>query len=491
MKQNNKEIELSILSQTHQLRKSQERILELNNVVNDIYIKNNNHKNKLEELDEMIEKLFEGIGIDRDNLDLDNVKPLIEISKEEKECIKNSLPTFKTLDFITFQNYDDYVKSVDKYLKDNEIDTTKDPIMQMLSTDEIKGVLKEYNEKYGNIPWDKYDYSVIGLAVFVAFLVDLFIVSIPKDMKWHNEPNSIAQKLGIGSKNENGNFKYNGSPVTKFLREESNKITNAGKDDGIYRFLKDAQKKLEVFASVPYDKSRNGENLKIDGLRPSMHRLMSLGHDPVLCLVFGVMDFMRGSMTMVDKNGIVNVVQTGEKNFNVFEAFIKTVAHILSDVTTPAGIQPPFFSLLQTIKLDTNLTLGKNGQTVNVNDIVRFMYSNGYDLRHFATMSIVPFVIEFIIRNYYNLNNFQSLYVKEKDVFHKYKLNSMITLAHTMSASTNFIKFWLQGINPLALNYSEFLTVIKSFICMYKSRDKKYDYIDAEILKNWENLIRY
>lgn len=489
MRKNNKEIELAVLSQTHQLRKSQERILELNNIIKDIDKKNNNHKNNLEDLDEMIEQLFEEIGIDRHNLDLDNVKPLIELSKEEKECIKNNLPTFKTLDFITFKDYDDYVKSVDRYLKDNEIDTTKDPIMQMLTTDEIKGVLKEYNEKYGNIPWDKYDYSVIGLAVFVASLVDLLVASIPKDMKWHNEPNNIAQKLGIGTKGENGKFEYNGSSVTKLLMEESNKITNAGKDDGIYKFLKDIQKKLETFAAVPYDKSRNGENLKIGGLRPSMHRIMSLGHDPILCLVFGVMDFMMGSMTIVDKNGVVNVVQTGEKNFNAFEAFIKTIAHILSDVTTPAGIQPPFFSLLQTIKLDTNLILKKDGEMVSTTDIVRFMYSNGYDLRHFVTMSIVPFIIEFIIRNYYNLNNFQSLYVKEKDVFHEYKLNGMLALAHTMAASTNFIKFWLYGMNPLALNYSEFLMVIKSFISMYKSRDKKYDYIDNEILKNWVSLI--
>ena len=45
----------------------------------------------------------------------------------------------------------------------------------------------------------------------------------------------------------------------------------------------------------------------MDGLSPKIHRLMSLGHDPVLAFVFGTMDVMSGTGTYVDTSTATGV----------------------------------------------------------------------------------------------------------------------------------------------------------------------------------------
>lgn len=41
----------------------------------------------------------------------------------------------------------------------------------------------------------------------------------------------------------------------------------------------------------------------MEGLSAYYHRLLELGHDPVLGFVFGVADILNGTMTTIDKNG--------------------------------------------------------------------------------------------------------------------------------------------------------------------------------------------
>jgi hypothetical protein len=215
---------------------------------------------------------------------------------------------------------------------------------------------------------------------------------------------------------------------------------------------------------------------------------MSPGHDPILGFIFGVIDILRGTMTVIDKNGILHVVKTGEGTFNLIEAFIKVFAHLLSDIFTKAGVQPPFFSLLQLLSGKSPFILRENGEKVSYTNVVRFMYKHGYDLRHFATMGIVPLTFELVVGTYYNLANFDAIYGGYKNPNHKYKLTSMLTIAHSLCMSGNILKMWMYGWNPLAFNYGEFLMLVKSFFSLYKSKIEKEDFIEKSLLKNWETI---
>ena len=89
----------------------------------------------------------------------------------------------------------------------------------------------------------------------------------------------------------------------------------------------DADKKKRLYASAfAYIRSQTGMNKKefaeylgskvsfdaqdnrhtteyVEGLSAYYHRMLSLGHDPLLGFVFGVYDIMHGTMTTIDKNG--------------------------------------------------------------------------------------------------------------------------------------------------------------------------------------------
>ena len=92
----------------------------------------------------------------------------------------------------------------------------------------------------------------------------------------------------------------------------------------------------EKWAKVPYDIV----SPKL-GLTPNVHRLASLGHDPLLGLVFGVRDIISGSCTFIDKSGAWRVIDhpNHEGTRNPLEALVKVVVHGFSDVFTVQG--PP------------------------------------------------------------------------------------------------------------------------------------------------------
>ena len=66
---------------------------------------------------------------------------------------------------------------------------------------------------------------------------------------------------------------------------------------------------LEELAKVPYDalNYNNKGNVIVEeiveGLSPMFHHQVSLGHDPILGFIFGVLDMLRGTVTTLDFKG--------------------------------------------------------------------------------------------------------------------------------------------------------------------------------------------
>ena len=57
-------------------------------------------------------------------------------------------------------------------------------------------------------------------------------------------------------------------------------------------------------SKVPYDAQDNrNTTIHVEELSAYYHRLLSLGHDPLLGLIFGVADILTGRMTTIDKTG--------------------------------------------------------------------------------------------------------------------------------------------------------------------------------------------
>jgi hypothetical protein len=233
-----------------------------------------------------------------------------------------------------------------------------------------------------------------------------------------------------------------GSPMTRWIRQNSRSLLD--------HYLRD----LERAAKVPYDLT---VGKAVDGLSPKVHRLMSLGHAHILAFIFGVMDVMSGTGTYIDKHGDLRRIATSMSPEALIAAFLKVFLHLLSDVFTSAGIQPPFFTLLQLAKTKSPFVLGPSGETVTWTNVARYMYTHGYDLRHFATMGIVPASIEMIVRGWWLCRSFES---GGKVAPTKAKLTSMLMVTHLIATSGNLLKSGvIFGMNPLALNWAQLLAL--------------------------------
>lgn len=364
-----------------------------------------------------------------------------------------------------------YSREVEKYVKEHGIDIDTDPLVQLLSADRAATICRRFDQDFGPTPWDRWDVAAVGITVVAGALLDYFLVATP----------------GAAFKGE----PQRGSPVTAWLKEQSEKLAPIKSGDDFSRnafqeWAAGLTKKAEKWAKVPYDVV----SPKLD-LTPNTHRLAAIGHDPVLGIVFGAKDILCHTCTFIDSKGAWRVIPgPAYAERGVLEALATVVIHGFSDAFTSKGLPPPFLSALQTLNVDSGFALREGGDTVSVPNLIRYMYSNGYDLRHFATMAVVPAVAELFIRIYHFLRTREPAEGLGKDgIRGRLKLSQMLALTHGLLASGNLVKTALYGWNPTALNMAEFLALGKQMISLVKLSSERDALIQEELAKGWEALL--
>jgi hypothetical protein len=219
---------------------------------------------------------------------------------------------------------------------------------------------------------------------------------------------------------------------------------------------------LEKIAKVTYDAQDNrNTTIYVDTLSSYFHRYIQPGHDPLLGFIFGVADMLRGTMTTIDYKGhfVVQLMEnySDRKATNLFEAIAKVFLHMLSDVNTPAGLPVPFMALFN------KLQFGSIGEEkLNVSELVKSMYGQGYDFRHFCAMSIPVMVIEVVVRVSYFIKRLAEGYSFAEAIpvglshEKKPKLGTMLFIAHSASTAINAGKVIFTK-NPLNINYPQWM----------------------------------
>lgn len=364
-----------------------------------------------------------------------------------------------------------YSREVEKYVEDHGIDIDTDPLVQLLPVDRAATICHRFERDFGPTPWDRWDVATVGATVVVGALLDYFLVATP----------------GAAFKGE----PQRGSPVTAWLKEHSRKLAPIKSSDEFSRnafqeWTAGLTTRAEKWAKVPYDVV----SPKLD-LTPNTHRLAAIGHDPVLGLVFGAKDILCHTCTFIDSKGAWRIIPgPAYAERGVLQALATVVVHGLSDVFTAKGLPPPFLSALQTLKVDSGFTLREDGDPVSVSNLIRYMYNNGYDLRHFATMAVVPAVAELVIRIYHFLRTHESAEGLGKGgIRGRLKLSQMLTLTHGLLASGNIVKTALYGWNPTALNMAQFLALGKQMISLVKLSSERNALIQEDLAKGWEALL--
>ena len=297
---------------------------------------------------------------------------------------------------------------------------------------EVKALNQEYNSIH---KLDKYDVSIAVVAGLLGAIVDIVLIGIPE--KGPNGLEAGALSNFIRKKFEE-----------KFNPEEMEKLANS------------------KASKVSFDAQDNRHTTEyVEGLSAYYHRLLSLGHDPLLGFVFGVYDILHGTMTTIDKKGKI-VCQVMEnyadrKETDIVSAIIKQINHFKSDITTSMGVPAPLMGLFNLLQFGS---IGEENQTIA--EIVQGMYYEGFDFIHFCSQSMSTIVIELVVRIGYAVKR-----VKEGNCIKKSipislnrekhpKLGTMLFMAHCEATAINAGKVYFAK-NPMTINYPEWLVFAK------------------------------
>ena len=370
------------------------------------------------------------------------------------------------------EDWIEYTHNVERYIADHGIEVTPDPLAQLLPPHRVAEIRRRFDADFGPAPWDRWDYAVVALAVIVGALTDYLLVATP-----------------------GGSFKgkpQRGSPLTVWMKEQSKRMAPmAGRDDiernALQRCIAKLTTAAEEWAKVPYDVV----SPKL-GLTPNVHRLASLGHDPLLGLVFGIGDIISGTCTFIDKSGTWQVIDNPrhDGSSNPLGALVKVVVHGFSDVFTPHGLPPPFMASFQFISAKSGFTLREGGDTVSVRDVTRYMYANGYDLRHFMTTKISPAIAEVILGAYHGVRaGAANPEPGEPGIPDKLKREQMLALTHGLLAAANILKTALYGWNPMAINLAQFQTLAKRMLSLVKLAAERDRLVQQRLEGSWEALV--
>ena len=308
------------------------------------------------------------------------------------------------------------------------------------------------------------DVVVSVVAGVVASIIDIVLVGTPEIVKVYR-----------------GGENFDGSVLTKLIRK-------AGEDGP----LKDLTEWLSDKCKVPYDVSA----LK-DTVAPNNHRLRNFGHDPLIGLLFAVVDIILGTATVIDDSGHIKII-VRDKDYPEYQKWLAVVyylGHLISDVCTARGLPIPGSILTQ--------FFAKEGDEESLARVVERMYNDGYDLRHLASMStpvavknlIVDAYLYFLSDETVNLvGSIAEREIKEQRVeAHKYRMR---LCSDAVGCSGNVLKFFIPPTcgNITALNLPEWTSLIKNTIyeLSYQLRDKSVEkaILNREIINdNWEKLL--
>ncbi len=304
------------------------------------------------------------------------------------------------------------------------------PIEDLLDKETIARIERLFvHELDLRVKLDKYDVAVAIAAGLVAGAIDFLLVRIPIKHLYE------------------GNFEQVGSPLTAIIR---------GKQ-------MPGQEWLEKIYKASFDAVNLPD--EVSGFGSRTHRMLTFGHDPLFGLIFGTIDIMRGGLSAIDSRGNLFYFKTGITDAvpNPLAALAIEIGHLLSDASTSMGLPPPGWAFTQALQFGS---FGRDGKSVA--DLARFMYSKGYDSRHFMTMATSVAAAEVVSRGYFCMRRYldeeyeelvtaETAYTGHDSISHHVRFIGIATIAHMVACGVNAGKIAVYQGNPLALNYAQWL----------------------------------
>ena len=232
--------------------------------------------------------------------------------------------------------------------------------------------IANFNQRYG---LDRWDYAIAGCCGLFAALLDVLCVRAPL------KPTAAFTQQADGIFNRAVQEAFNKLIPPDLSKKLSDAYTIGAPDASVISDLLGAPAKT---------------------ISPVNHRLRALSHDPVLGLIFGVLDMLRNTCTVVHDANITSYASTkAPVDGTVFQMLGRMFGHLLSDVNAPSangnrgmGLPAPFMGLLRMFE---GIPVGDS----SFGKQIEWMYVRGYDFRQFVATSIPVAIMEVLIRAFY------------------------------------------------------------------------------------------
>ncbi|MGY3878434.1 hypothetical protein ACW5WK_13490 [Aeromonas enteropelogenes] len=294
--------------------------------------------------------------------------------------------------------------------------------------------VKAFNDQYGLDGWD---YAIAGsCGLFAAMLDILFVKAPPKPtVKWEKEVDGV---------------------FNKWVQQAFNKILPPD--------LSEALSKANPTGAPDSSTIADLVGAPPKSINPTNHRLRSLAHDPILGFIFGVMDMLNGTCTIVVNGTIKSFPSTKPATEgSIFQLLGRMLGHLLSDVNAPSangnrgmGLPAPFMGILRMFE---GIPVGDS----NFGKQIEWMYVNGYDFRQFVVTSIPMAIMEVILRAFYAIKQmklydkpFGESLIDTIPLKMNPRFRIMLALAYGTSSSVNAGKVYVTK-NILDANYASWM----------------------------------
>jgi hypothetical protein len=348
--------------------------------------------------------------------------------------------------------WDEIRQSAEANLASRGLDPTQISIDALLKPEDIQRIERRFQGSFRiETHLDRYDVAIMAAAGLVAGLVDFLIVRIPKGMKYL------------------GKYEQAGTPFAELWKA----------------FEVDDNNWLASYCKTGFDQLKGYD-----------HRWKTLGHDPLIGLVVGTIDIMRGGLTGIGKDGhLINLSNMADPVANPFAAFVIEIMHLISDGFTKMGLPAPGWPLLQAFQLGS---FGEKERTIG--ELARGMYFMGYDARHFLTMSASVAAAEVVLRggiiirrkldSQFNEDYEHTAIIANADHIDEHpKFQAMALGAHCVAAAINVGKVACYHGNPLAINYAEWLRFFHAaFAYLNTTLRSPTDVLIGQAYANWQSL---
>jgi len=408
--------------------------------------------------------------------ELESIKQILLKAKKEDSYFDNDIfvdyKIGKTINKDIAKDFSDVVNIADKEITQNikfrDILTDND----LLAIDvKVDSYISIFNKKH---QLDRWDYAIGGGTGVFCGILDVLFISKP-------EKPTVSY-----SKKVNGLFnQWSQNAINKLippeLTSELEKIYKIGGAD---------------------TSTTNGFTSPISGkFNPVNHRFKALNHDPVLAFIIGALDVMNGTCTIVDNGSIktMGTIKGASGDYRFFKSLGKILGHLASDFNAPSakgnrgmGIPAPLmglFGVFKDVKINNH----------DISKVAEYMYVNGYDARHFVTMSIPILINEVLIRVLYILKEIK---YNKRTFFEVFKETIPLNLSPRFRMVLNLSYGAMVAVNTgkvaitkdiLNANYAMWLVFTWNTLhsmrwLLWTKNTELQKYIDKELSKELEDL---